>query len=318
MDRSRVCWSVLFTGLLRAAYGQEGCSSTLIFASDTQEPMRVERLLLHEAGNKTATRALFKDMLAQEPTALFLLGDVVNMGHRAKRWSFIDSALALASERGFDTHAVLGNHELMGRAAKGERNFQQRFPGHVRTGYLVVKDSIAVLLLNSNFSKLSRAEIAVQDLWYQQALAQVDSLPGVRAAIVCCHHSPYSYSKMVGSSAPVQEHFVEPFLKARKTALFISGHAHLFQHFSAEGKHFFVIGGGGGLHHPFRKNTGPQVCLEPDYDPLFHYLTVRLCQGTLQLISHRLNDGMSGFDAGCDYRIELPSGAAPVPIGGRY
>jgi Calcineurin-like phosphoesterase len=317
MYGSRASWSVLFAVLLRAALGQEGCSSTLIFASDTQEPMRVERLLLHEDGNKAATRALFKDMLSQEPTALFLLGDVVNMGHRARRWAFIDSALALASERGFDTHAILGNHELMGRAAKGERNFQQRFPGHVRTGYMVVKDSLAVLLLNSNFSKLSRADIAAQDLWYQRALAQVDSLPGVRAAIVCCHHSPYSYSRMVGSSEPVQKHFVAPFLKARKTALFLSGHAHLYQHFSEEGKHFFVIGGGGGLHHPFRKNTGPQVCLEPDYDPLFHYLTVRLCHGALQLISRRLNDDMSGFDAGRDYVVELPTGAVAVPTEGR-
>ena len=309
----------MLLGLCAIARGQqradERCSTTLIFASDTQEPMRVERILLRESGNKDATRALFKDILSQRPTDLFLLGDVVNLGYRERRWAFIDTALALAKERGFAVHAILGNHELMGRAAKGERNFQHRFPGHVRTGYLVVKDSIAVVLLNSNFAKLSRADVLTQDRWYAEALARVDSMPEVRVAIVCCHHSPYSYSKMVGSNEEVQERFVNPFLGSRKTALFISGHAHLFQHFNIEGKEFFVIGGGGGLHHPFHKRTGPHVCLEPDYDPLFHYLTVELCEGELRIVSRRLNDAKSGFDAGCDYVIRTSSEPARGPRG---
>ncbi len=301
---------ILFTLMLASLTGtnaQVGRSSTLIFASDTQEPMRVERILLPSHDNERAMRVLFTDMLAQQPTDLFLLGDVVNLGYKASRWTFIDTALALARERGFSVHAILGNHELMGRAGQGERNFQERFPEHVRTGYLVVKDSIAVVLLNSNFSKLSRTDILAQNAWYARTLAEVDSMPGVRTTIVCCHHSPYSYSKMVGSSPTVQEYFVKPFLAARKTSLFISGHAHLFQHFRNEDKHFFVIGGGGGLHHPFKKQTGPQVCLEPDYDPLFHYLTVELREGVLLVVSRRLKDRLNGFDEGCDYVIDLPS-----------
>jgi hypothetical protein len=146
-----------------------------------------------------------------------------------------------------------------------------------------------------------------QDEWYRRTLAEADSMPEVHSIIVCCHHSPYSNSKMVGSSPAVQEHFVEPYLKARKTSLFISGHAHLYQHFMNADKHFFVIGGGGGLHHPLNKSAGPHVCLEPDYDPLFHFLTVQMCNGALKVISHRLKDDLSGFDEGCDYLIDVPS-----------
>jgi hypothetical protein len=109
----------------------------------------------------------------------------------------------------------------------------------------------------------------------------------------------------VGSNTKVQEHFVAPFMKARKTTLFISGHAHLFQHFSREGKHFFVIGGGGGSHHPMRKEPGALACLEPDYNPLFHYLSVQLCGNLLKVVSHRLSDDLSGFDDGCDYAIPI-------------
>lgn len=303
--------ALLMLSALSSAHAQDtaaapGCSSTLIFASDTQEPMRVEQLLLPSHQNKEATRALFKDMLAQEPTELFLLGDVVNLGYKANRWTFIDTALTLARTRGFNMHAILGNHEVMGRATKGERNFQARFPDHVRTGYVVRKDSIAVVLLNSNFHKLSKADVLLQNAWYTRTLAELDSAADVRTIIVCCHHSPYSHSKMVGSSPAVQQFFVAPFLKTEKTSVFISGHAHMFQHFRTGEKHFFVIGGGGGLHHPLRKHIGPEVCLEPDYDPLFHYLTVELCGDALRLVSHRLKDNFSGFDEGCDYLIDVP------------
>ena len=282
----------------------------LLFASDTQEPMRVEELYLRPNRNREATRALFKDMLDQDPTELFLLGDVVNLGYRQKRWTFIDSALALARDRGFNVHALLGNHEVMGLKRKGERRFQQRFPEHVRTGYVVHRDSIAVILLNSNFGKMSKAAIAQQDAWYGAALATANEDPAVRAIIVCCHHSPYSDSKLVGSSPLVQTHFVTPFVKTAKGVAFISGHAHLFQHFQVQGKDFFVIGGGGGLHHPLKKRTDVQACLEPGYDPMYHYLTAQLSGEELILVSRSITDSFDGFEDGCNFSIPLAKRAS--------
>ena len=282
------------------------CSSTLLFASDTQQPMWVEKLWLKSHENERATAALFKELLSQEPTDLFLLGDVVNLGYKQSRWTLVDSALAGARKLGFEVNALLGNHEVMERAAAGERAFQSRFPAHVKTGYCVRKDSIAVVLLNSNFSKLTAEERDVQLQWYGSTLAVLDTTKSVAVIIVCCHHSPYSESKIVGSNKDVQALFVAPFLEASKTQLFITGHAHLFEHFSKEDKHFFVIGGGGGLHHPLSKKPGPEVSLDPGYDPLFHYLTVQLCDGRLKVVSRKLTDDFSGFEDGRIFDVGPP------------
>ncbi|MDQ3101782.1 MAG: metallophosphoesterase [Bacteroidota bacterium] len=280
-------------------------SAILAFASDTQEPMRVEELVLRSHENRKATRALFKEIISQRPAELFLLGDVVNLGHRDERWSYIDTALHDARKAGITVNAILGNHELMGRSAQGAIRFQTRFPQHVKTGYTVIKDSIAVVLLNSNFKKMPNSQIREQNEWYKTILAALDTAPEIKAVIVCCHHSPYSYSKLVGSNGKVQRLFVAPFLKHKKTKLFLSGHAHLFQHFHKDGKNFFVIGGGGGLNHPLRRRTGPEVALGGEYAPLFHYLTVQLCGDRLRLVSRRLLDDMSAFEDGAVFEFPI-------------
>ncbi len=292
------------------------CSAVLAFASDTQEPMRVEEMVLRSHQNRKATRALFKEIIAQRPAELFLLGDVVNLGHREERWTYIDTALHEARKAGVVVNAILGNHELMGRANMGAIRFQSRFPQHVPTGYTVIRDSIAVVLLNSNFKKMRRAQIKEQNDWYRTTLAALDTAPEIKAVIVCCHHSPYSYSKLVGSNGQVQRLFVAPFLKQRKTRLFLSGHAHLFQHFHKDGKDFFVIGGGGGLNHPLRKRTGPEIALAPEYAPLFHYMTVQLCGDRLRLVSRRLLDDMTAFEDGAvfEFPIDVPAGPEPSGI----
>jgi hypothetical protein len=278
----------------------------LAFASDTQEPMQVEELVLRSHENRKATRKLFDEIIKQRPAELFLLGDVVNLGHREDRWNYIDTALTRARQSGIVVNAILGNHELMGRTSLGTLRFQTRFPQHVSTGYTVVRDSIAVVLLNSNFKKMSRGQIREQDEWYRKTLAMLDTCADVRAVIVCCHHSPFSYSKLVGSNPNVQRHFVAPFLEHQKTRLFFSGHAHLFQHFHKGGKDFFVIGGGGGLIHPLRRRTGPEVALAPEYAPLFHYLTVQRSDTHLRVVSRRLVDDMSVFEDGAIFEFELP------------
>jgi hypothetical protein len=287
-------------------HAQEQAGPLLAFASDTQEPMRVEELVLRSHDNRRATRQLFREIVQLRPAELFLLGDVVNLGHRDERWTYIDTALVEARAAGIVVNAILGNHELMGRSAAGAIRFQSRFPQHVSTGYVVTRDSLAVVLLNSNFSKMSRAQIREQNDWYTTTLAALDTASDIRGVIVCCHHSPYSYSKLVGSNGQVQRLFVAPFLKHRKTRLFFSGHAHLFQHFHKGGKDFFVIGGGGGLNHPLRRKTGPEVALAPEYAPLFHYLTVQRFGNRLRLVSRRLLDDMSGFEDGATFEFDLP------------
>ncbi len=301
----------VFLSLLGPAIGiaqVPQCGSALLFASDTQAPFWIETLWLKPHHNVEATAALFTDMETRPSTDLFILGDVVNLSCNEDRWTKMDTYLQRIRTHGSKVHALLGNHEMMLNAQKGERNFQKRFPEHLRTGYVVIKDSIALVLLNSNFKALGKTQCAIEQAWYETTLAALDTAHDVRTIIVCCHHSPYSDSRIVGSNTDVQCDFVRPFMNAKRTSLFISGHAHIFEHFKQEGKHFFVIGGGGGLHHPLRKKKVALENVDIDYSPMFHYLSLHLCGDHLHIRSLKLRDDMSGCDVGREYNVAVPTG----------
>jgi len=178
-----------------------------------------------------------------------------------------------------------------------------RFPDHVRTGYVEIIDSVAVVMLNSNFNKLTEAENARQIDWYKNTLQKLDADPSVQYIITGCHHSPFTNSKIVGPSTAVQEKFVPPFLHSKKSRLFLSGHCHGFEHYQVEGKDFFVIGGGGGLHQPLGKSIDHEDLAE-GYKPMFHYLTVHRKADGLEVTSMGLKKDFSGFDEGLKVEIK--------------
>jgi hypothetical protein len=178
------------------------------------------------------------------------------------------------------------------------RKFQERFPEHVSTGYVEVKDSIAVVLLNSNFGRLSAEEDATQVRWYKETLQKLDADSSIHFIISGCHHSPYTNSKIVGANKDVQQKFVPLFLASKKSKLFITGHSHNYEHYQMGGKDFFVIGGGGGLHQPLRTGEGTLPDLSCDYKPQFHYLTVKRRGDKLNVSSIQLKNDFSCFEDG--------------------
>ena len=58
----------------QSAIGQS--KQVIAFASDTQEPMWIERLFLKSNNNLAATKMLFQDIDSLRPAGLFILGDV--------------------------------------------------------------------------------------------------------------------------------------------------------------------------------------------------------------------------------------------------
>ncbi|RYZ00788.1 MAG: metallophosphoesterase [Chitinophagaceae bacterium] len=282
-------------------------STEIAFASDTQAPMWVETILLKYNRNRTATRMLFADVARRKPQALFILGDVVNLGYSNIQWKPMDKYLHHLRDTGVQVHAILGNHEVMGRPRKGQRKFQQRFPDHVATGYVKVVDSVAVVLLNSNFNTLTREDNDLQQQWYEQTLQELDADPRVQFTIVSCHHSPFTNSKIVGANKTVQERFVPGYIKAKKARLFLSGHSHNYEHFRRSGKDFLVIGGGGGLHQPLRPGAEEMSDEAQDYKPMFHYITVRREDGHLVVNSHQLEGDFSTFGNGRSLAIKKES-----------
>lgn len=296
---------LLFSFVLSAAQAQtiQPDSKELVFASDTQAPMWVETLWLKSNHNRSATKKIFEEISQRKPSSVFLLGDVVNLGYSNKQWKPMDKYIGTLRSEGVTVDAALGNHEVMGRAVKGERKFQQRFPDHVKTGYVTIKDSVAVILLNSNFSSLTPEENAQQTTWYKNTLAQLDADPSIIFIISGCHHSPYTNSKIVSCSKDVQQNFVPAFLASKKSRLFLTGHCHDFEHYQKQGKDFFVIGGGGGLHQPLKQGKDALPDLAPDYKPAFHYLVVKRVNDQLQVTSRELNTNFNGFSDGLTLTI---------------
>jgi hypothetical protein len=260
--------------------------------------MFVEKLWLRGHNNRKATQLLFADVLHRQPTAFFLLGDVVNLGYSGRQWKPIDRYLEALRHATIPVHAILGNHEVMGRPREGIRKFQQRFPDHEPTGYVVKIDATAIVLVNSNFSSLSVNEEAAQTVWYKHTLETLDADNDIHFIITGCHHSPFTNSRIVKPSREVEEKFVPPFLHSRKSCLFLSGHCHAYEHYKVEGKDFMVIGGGGGLKQPLRQGIGTLADIALDYKPLFHYVTAELMGDTLQVTSYHINKDFTGFEEG--------------------
>lgn len=280
-------------------------SPVLAFVADTQAPMWIEGVFLRKDNNPAATKKILSEILKSHPTTLYMLGDVVSLGLSNRAWVIIDYYLKEFEQLGIPVYGILGNHELMQRPGRGERNFQKYFPAHVRTGYVNITDSVAVVLLNSNASSLTAADLVKQSDWYRKTLGELDTDPSVKAVIVCCHHSPFTNSRLVKSSKFVQEEFVPYFLKSEKARLFLSGHAHLFEHYKYQDKDFLVIGGGGGLSHPVSSSVIRLPDLAVNYKPLFHYLTVTRSEEYLEVTSHRLLPDMSGFNGEFTFTIPI-------------
>ncbi|MEO5592068.1 MAG: metallophosphoesterase [Chitinophagaceae bacterium] len=273
--------------------------------SDTQQPLGVEKIYLKPTQNIRATAMIFSSILHDKPSALFMLGDIVSLAYKNKKWREIDKFIDSAKQQGLKVYGLLGNHDVMVRDRRGEKNFNRRFPDHHRTGYLEVIDSIAIILLNSNFSKLSPNEVEQQQQWYSRAVDSLNNHTGIKGIIVTSHHPVFTNSNIVKPSAGVRQQFLPAFLTTKKCVLFITGHAHAFEHFKYQKKNFLVIGGGGGLHQPLTVKANMPVDAALSYKPLFHYLQLRRYGNFLQIKSYRLKQDFSGFVAGYSFIINM-------------
>jgi len=306
----RLFFSVLLLSILLAAPFKSAAQKQapfIAFASDTQEPMWVEKLFLKADNNLEATKMIFRDVDAVHPSAFFILGDVVSLGKSNSAWKNIDTYIKTTTDDSIPVYATLGNHEVMFNARKGTKKFRVRFPMFDPAGYTEVVDSVAVVLVNSNFGKMTSLAIAKQNNWYTNKINALDNDPAIKFIIVGCHHSPYTNSRVVKPSTGVQKNFVPAFIRSKKCLLFLSGHSHNFERFRVQGKYFLVIGGGGGLHQPLNPDNEKMHDLSANYKPMFHYLEVRRRRDTLQIVSRQLKPDFSGFSDGLIFNVTANS-----------
>ncbi len=278
----------------------ETSRNKIIFISDTQQPIWLEKIFLKENRNLLARKIIFAKASQEKPTAIFHLGDIIAFGYANSYWRLVDKYLKYYDEEEICFYPIPGNHEYLLFPEKGEENFKKRFPFASVTGYSKRFGKTAVILLNSNFSKLTNDEINAQQKRYEEDLKSFDRDSSIKIVIVGTHYSPFTNSTIVSPSKEVQEKFLPPFYASKKAKVFLSGHAHAFEHFKMKGKDFLVIGGGGGLQQPLL--TGKDERYRDVFDSTnsirrFHLIKYTVKNDTAYFKLLMLKDNFRGFDS---------------------
>jgi hypothetical protein len=260
-----------YSATLKPARGD----SAIVFISDTQLPLPFERLWLHSDDNEKATEKLFVSIAGDSSCrAVFHLGDLTAEGDFASAWEKFDDLSKPVRVSHIPLYPEFGNHEYFPTAGPGKDNFLLRFPSLATSWYMKRVGSVGVILLNSNFSKLSKTEVRSQYEWYLDMLDSLGHDPFIKAIVVGCHHPPFTNSSVTKPSVQVEEQFAVPYLNSPKAKLFFSGHAHTYEHFRKGGKDFLVIGGGGGMLQPLLQGDSRRyqdLYSSGDERRFFHY-----------------------------------------------
>jgi Icc-related predicted phosphoesterase len=248
--------------------------------------------------NATAVKAVLEQVAQEHPAFACFLGDNVFFGSSSNGWSTFDSLTRPIRDREIPMISVMGNHDYYGSTSTSRANFFRHFPLlKNRSWNSIIVQSVAFILLDSNFGDLTNAENLSQWEWYRQTLKELDQDSAIANIIVACHHAPYTNSTVVNDNPEVQRLFVKPFMQSAKTRLFVTGHCHAYEHFKMGNKHFVVSGGCG----PFQKletdlKKRRHVDLFEGGSIRLHHFSRIVVQGEkLTLEMHRIDEGLQNW-----------------------
>jgi 3',5'-cyclic AMP phosphodiesterase CpdA len=228
--------------------------NSIVLLGDTQRTMWVE---FWREQNDSIRVPLFESICQKKPALVVHLGDMVDWGASTSAWSYFDEvsscltqstvAVKDSTQKRIPFIAVMGNHDYYGSNSSCLENARKRFPNLQSTTYgCVVIDSVAILYLDSNFDELSDEYKRNQLRWLDSTLLTIERRNDIKVSIACWHHPAFTNSDVVDDDKKTQEDFVERLLTAKKVRLIASGHAHRYEHFTYNKRHFLVSGGGGG------------------------------------------------------------------------
>lgn len=257
---------------------------------DTQ---RTSLLEVWRERNDRQREVLLRQLAKQRPDVLIHLGDMVFYGSDHDDWDYFDRMMEPARRAGISVLPILGNHEYFGVDDIMQEHVRLRFGDAPLRWSSVVIDSVAYVLLNTNYREIGLDVMEQQRQWYTRTMQQFERADSVLFIVVCGHHPPYTNSTVVDDDELLQQYFLPAYMLSRKTAAWFSGHAHAYEHFYIDWKHFVVSGGGGGPRQ--RLLTGPGEQHIDMYQPAaeavlrpFHYCTVERSGRTLHVVMHPL------------------------------
>lgn len=241
-------------------------SSTIILLGDTQRTLWFE---FWREQNDEIREQIFPQILSHRPSSVVMLGDLVNWGASVDEWSYFDGISKTARDANVEFITLMGNHEYYGSNSSAFKNISARFSdmraamAYRRTWYSKVADSIAFLILDSNFGELSDEQKDMQKAWLDSVVLAFDKTPSVLNIVLCTHHPAYTNSTVVHDEPNVQGFIKDALLRSDKITLAASGHAHTYEHFLVDNTLNVIVSGGGG---------GPRQELASAKDMIHHDL----------------------------------------------
>lgn len=185
-------------------------------------------------------------IMADAPDALVVLGDMVWWGASRADWHYFDNLMTPLRVANIGVLPVLGNHDYYGNDQAAMANVMQRWPWFNHDGVVRVIDSVAYVVINTNFDDIGPVRSRQHRRWFVKTLQELDADSRIVAVVVCGHHPPFTNSTAVPPDVVLQRYFVPSFVQSAKGTLWLSGHAHTYERFHIDGRQFIVAGGGGG------------------------------------------------------------------------
>ncbi len=200
--------------------------------------------------NDRERRLIIDEVTGRGPAFVVHLGDLTTRGGSKKHWEEFDDMHKEFRKNKISYLPVLGNHDFCGGNQKALQNWFGRFP-HLdqRRWYSFSWKKIAFIMVDSNFSTMTKEQIRVQTEWFQNQLQTFDGNRAIDFIIVCSHEPPFTNSRVIRPNKDVESVFANPFLQIQKAGVFFSGHSHSYERFKVHDKFFVVCGGGGGPRH---------------------------------------------------------------------
>jgi hypothetical protein len=260
-----------------------------ILVGDTQRTSPFE---FWREGNDRERRLILNKIAEREPAFVVHLGDLTTRGDSEKEWQEFDNLNKSLREKRISYFPTLGNHEFYGNDKKALGYYFGRFP-HLeqRRWYSFTWKNVGLIMVDSNFSTLTKEQDEIQKAWYLKELKRFEADEGIDHVIASCHEPPFTNSRVVGPNHKVKVFFADPFVQFQKAGFFFSGHSHTYERFQIDGKLFIVSGGGGGPRH--KVNIDPTTRPYNDLFPgpelrFFHFCEIELYDRILVMKVSRL------------------------------
>ena len=233
--------------------------------------------------NPKVRKWLAEKVGSEHPQALLLTGDMPFTGADYRDWLDFHQETASWRQNDLLVLPTIGNHEMYGGAEPGIENYFRAFPEiKDHRYYSALLGNVEVISLDSSSAA---GPSTPQGEWFA---AQLAHLPAQVEFLFILYHTPWVVDRQTQMfiHLPTKEALnLRAILEAHLNSLHarvivFNGHIHNYERFVRLGVEYVVTGGGGAQPYPLLYRGRADLYRDPGF-PVFHYLTLEVCDGVL-------------------------------------